>query len=224
MRWKTPRVEARLKIHLPCDSLVQMCSLSHHPQGSEITVTMHSDQAVRRAGCEAVLGPLQQGLFAGLEYLGKGEPSSSNLDIETDEHIRFAPDPLKVTMPLMAFVTDRASVAMSWDDMTLQPVYATPNFFDGTADHRMTLQGRDVSGCDPVRPESAGGIDRLGRAAEGAARSPAGAAHDRTTERNLPGRTQRSAEDAGRLGTLRAAELDAAAVGRHGVHCLATER
>jgi hypothetical protein len=42
-------------------------------------------------------------------------------------------------------VTDRASVAMSWDDMALQPVYATPNFFDGAADHRMTLQGRDIT-------------------------------------------------------------------------------
>ena len=55
-----------------------------------------------------VFGGLRQGLFAGLEYLGAGEHSSSRLDIETDEHVRFAPDPLKVTMPLMAFVTDRA--------------------------------------------------------------------------------------------------------------------
>lgn len=119
-------------------------TLSVAAEGSEITVSIHSDK-----NCEGpvvrVLGGLEQGLFAGLEYLGKGERSSSKLDIETDEHIRFAPDPLKVTMPLMAFVTERVSVAMCWDDMSLQPVYATPNFFDGTPDHRMALQGRDVT-------------------------------------------------------------------------------
>jgi hypothetical protein len=91
-----------------------------------------------------VFGDLEQGLLAGLEYLGKGERSSSKLDIETAEHIRFAPDPLKLTLPLMAFVTDHGSVAMTWDDMRLQPVYATPNFFDVTTDHRMTLRGKSI--------------------------------------------------------------------------------
>lgn len=111
--------------------------------GNEITVSIHSDTP-----CEGpvvrVLGGLQQGLLAGVEYLGKGEYSSSMLDIETEEHVRFAPKPLDVTLPLMAFVTDRASVAMTWDDMTLQPVFATPNFFDGTADHRMALRGTKI--------------------------------------------------------------------------------
>jgi hypothetical protein len=118
--------------------------LAIRPRGREISVDIQSEK-----NCEGPVvrapGALEQGLFAGLEYLGKGEHSSSQLDIETDEHIRFAPDPLKVTMPLMAFVTDRASVAMSWDDMALQPVYATPNFFDGADDHRMTLQGRNIT-------------------------------------------------------------------------------
>jgi hypothetical protein len=90
------------------------------------------------------LGALQQGLFAGLEYLDKGETSSSKLDVETDEHLRFAPDPLKVTMPLMSLITDRASLAMTWDDMGLHPVFATPNFFDATPDHRMALRGRSI--------------------------------------------------------------------------------
>ncbi len=91
-----------------------------------------------------VFGALDQGLFAGLEYLGKGEPSSSKADIETEEHIRFAPDRLKVTMPLMAFVTPQGSVAMTWENMKLQPIYATPNFFDGTAEHRMSLRGPEI--------------------------------------------------------------------------------
>ena len=98
------------------------------------------------------LGPLEQGLFAGVEYLARGEHSSSSLDIETEEHIRFAPDPMKVTMPLMAFVTDRASTAMTWKDMSLQPVFATPNFLDGPEGHRAALRGSSIEATVRVRP------------------------------------------------------------------------
>ncbi|MBI4028360.1 MAG: hypothetical protein HY360_25470 [Verrucomicrobia bacterium] len=115
-------------------------------KGEELSVSIQSDRE-----CEGPVlrttGSLQQGLFAGLEYLGKGETSSSKLDIETDEHLRFAPDPVKVTMPLMACVTDGprgGSVAMTWKSMSLQPVFATPNFLDGTADHRMALRGKKI--------------------------------------------------------------------------------
>jgi hypothetical protein len=111
--------------------------------GREIGVSIAAGQP-----CEGPvvrgLGVLQSGLFAGLEYLGRGEKSSSTLDIETPEHVRFAPDLDKVTMPLMGLVTDRGSVAMTWSDMSLQPVYATPNFFDGSPDHRMALRGRKI--------------------------------------------------------------------------------
>lgn len=107
--------------------------------GNEISV------AIRGKACEGpvvrALGAMKQGLFAGLEYLSAGEYSSSMLDIETPEHVRYAPDPLKVTMPLMSFLTERGSVAMTWKDMRLQPVFATPNFFDGAPDHRMSLRG-----------------------------------------------------------------------------------
>lgn len=118
----------------------------------EQTVHVHidSDQP-----CEGpvlrVMGALEQGLFAGLEYLGAGERSSSKLDIHTDEHLRYAPDPLKVTMPLMACVTDRAAAAMSWRDMTLQPVFTSPNFLDGSDDHRMALRGRRIEATLLVR-------------------------------------------------------------------------
>ena len=46
-----------------------------------------------------------QGVFAGLEYLDD-EPSSSEADITTAEHIRRAPDPVKVTFPLMTIVRE----------------------------------------------------------------------------------------------------------------------
>jgi hypothetical protein len=153
------QVVAGLAPLVHCDGMVPRLSLVHQEppvrfkgagiaveiavHGREFTVSIASAQP-----CEGpvvrVLGALKQGLFAGVEYLGAGEASSSKLDIETDEHIRFAPDPLKVTMPLMGFVADRASVAMTWNDMSLQPVYATPNFFDGTGDHRMALRGKKI--------------------------------------------------------------------------------
>ena len=52
-------------------------------------------------------GEIRNAVFPGVEFLGRGERSSSQLDIETDEHVRYAPDPIKVTAPYMAAVTSR---------------------------------------------------------------------------------------------------------------------
>ncbi len=112
-------------------------------EGSELSVSIAGPEDCEGPVVRAI-GGLEQGLFAGLDYLGKGERSSSKLDVETEEHLRFAPDPMKVTWPLMAFVTDRASVAMAWSDMQLHPRFATPNFFDGADDHRMALSGPKI--------------------------------------------------------------------------------
>jgi hypothetical protein len=117
----------------------------------EITAKIESDRPCEGPVLRAY-GSLEQGLFPGLEYLAKGEHSSSTLDIETDEHIRFAPDPQKVTMPLMAFVTDGAMAAMTWRDMSLQPVFATPNFLDGPEGHRASLRGKKIQCTILVRP------------------------------------------------------------------------
>lgn len=111
----------------------------------EITVAIQSEKpiegpVVRPIGC------LEQGLLAGLEYLGRGERSSSKLDVETDEHLRFAPDPLKLTMPLATCVTDRASVSLLWNDMTLQPTFASPDFVDCLpGEQRMSLRGKNIA-------------------------------------------------------------------------------
>lgn len=92
-----------------------------------------------------VLGNLEQGLLAGVEHLGRGERSSSDLDLRGPEHVRFAPDRFLLTMPLMALVTDQGSVAIAWSDQRLQPVLATPNFLDGTRDHRLSLRGEQFT-------------------------------------------------------------------------------
>ncbi len=110
------------------------------------------------------IGPIEQGLFAGQEFLGRGETSSSDLDIETEERIRFAPPPEQITMPLMSVITDRVAAAMTWTDMSLQPVYAVPNFFDGTDDHRMSLRGAAASARIQIAEPIA---EPLGKSLEG---------------------------------------------------------
>ncbi|MBI5369253.1 MAG: hypothetical protein HZA54_19610, partial [Planctomycetes bacterium] len=120
-------------------------------RAGELDVRIESDRPCEGPVVRA-LGPLEQGLFAGLEYLGKGERSSSTLDLETPDHIRYAPDPLLVTMPLMACVTGRGAVALTWTDMTLAPTFAAPDFVDGAADeHRMALCGRRIEATIAVR-------------------------------------------------------------------------
>lgn len=141
-------------------------SLELAVSGSELSVSITS-----REPCEGpvvrALGGLEGGLFAGIEYLERGERSSSKLDVETEEHLRFAPDPIKVTMPLMVFATDRVTVALMWRDMQLQPVYATPNFFDGGDDHRMSLEGERIEATlrfdrSPVEETIAWAVGRHG--------------------------------------------------------------
>ena len=112
-------------------------------EASEIRIRIDSEQEAEGPVLRA-LGSLEQGLFAGLEYLGRGEQSSSKLDIERPGHIRCEPDLYKVTMPLMACVTDRGATAMTWDDMSCQSVFASPNFFDGSDDHRMSLKAKSI--------------------------------------------------------------------------------
>ncbi|MBI3270364.1 MAG: hypothetical protein HYZ53_15250 [Planctomycetes bacterium] len=120
-------------------------------RAGELTVRIDADRPCEGPVLRA-LGGLEQGLLAGLEYLGKRERSSSTLDIETAEHVRYAPDPLQVTMPLMACVTERGAAAITWSDLTLQPVFAAPNFFDGASDdHRMALRGRRIEAAIAVR-------------------------------------------------------------------------
>lgn len=87
-----------------------------------------------------VLGEMQQAVFPGVEYLEKGEHSSSTADIKTKEHIRYAPSIYWITQPYAAITTDRGSVTMLYDEPKTQPVFAVPNFIDGDADSsRMNL-------------------------------------------------------------------------------------
>lgn len=125
--------------------------LSLRIRDGEIRYALAADHDLEGPVVRAI-GSLEQGVLAGLEYLGRGERSSSTLDIQTAEHLRYQPPLRHVTMPLMTFVTDAASVAMTWRDMGNQPIYATPNFFDGTDDHRMAMRGREIHAAIKIGP------------------------------------------------------------------------
>jgi hypothetical protein len=56
-----------------------------------------------------------QALFAGLEYLGQDEPSSSEADIVGPGSQRQVPDTLKITIPLMAVQANDRYVGLIWD-------------------------------------------------------------------------------------------------------------
>jgi len=132
------------KLRMVCQGVVVHLAVEGNEISVSIDISERRDQSAEGPALRAI-GTLQQGLFAGLEYLGKDEKSSSKLDIETDAHMRIAPKVRMVTMPLMACVTDRATLAMTWSDMKLKPVFASPNVIDAASDHRMTLRGRQIN-------------------------------------------------------------------------------
>jgi len=55
-----------------------------------------------------------QGLLAGVEYLCD-EPSSSDADIATPEHVRRVPNPIKITFPLMAIAHNGNYLGVIWE-------------------------------------------------------------------------------------------------------------
>lgn len=90
-------------------------------------------------------GKIEQALLAGVEHLGSGEASSSDIDITTDDRFRYEPPPHHLTMQLAAVVTGTDRIGFRWKDPLLQPVFATPNFFDGAKDTRIALRGSNVT-------------------------------------------------------------------------------
>ena len=109
-------------------------------EGDEVVFDVNASECITGPAIRAQ-GRLEQGLLAGVEYLEEGEASSSLLDVERPEHLRFEPDPLLLTLPLAACVTPTASVAVLWNDPALQPVFSTPNRYDGTPDHLAAVKG-----------------------------------------------------------------------------------
>jgi len=84
-------------------------------------------------------GRKTQGLFAGLEYLDD-EPSSSEADITTPEHIRRVPDPVKITFPLMAVTQDDRYLGLVWEPSEMvAAVFDSPDRIFNSGAHVMAL-------------------------------------------------------------------------------------
>ena len=85
-----------------------------------------------------------QGLLAGVEYLCD-EPSSSTADIETPEHLRLVPDPIKITFPLMAITYSDYYIGVIWEpsDMITATFDSPDGIYDSGA-HVMGLSGPAV--------------------------------------------------------------------------------
>ncbi len=94
-----------------------------------------------------VLGSMKQAILSGVEHLESGERSSSTADLETPEHIRFAPPPLWLTSPFMSVVSERCAAALLFDDPNARSIFAVPNFLDGDAtSSRFNVCAPSVSG------------------------------------------------------------------------------
>ncbi len=89
-------------------------------------------------------GSKDQGLFAGLEYLSD-EPSSSEADIETPEHVRRVPDPLKITFPLAAIAHGGNYIAVSWEPSSaVAATFDSPDTTYNSGAHVISLSGPGV--------------------------------------------------------------------------------
>jgi hypothetical protein len=112
-----------------------------------------------------IFGALQSGLLPGVEFLGRGDVSSSTIDIEEPYNDRSEPNPLWITMPMALLGTDQGSVLLRWNDMKLQPRLASPNFFDHTNDHRIALIGSEIDATlnfwEPVSSDDSEAIRAL---------------------------------------------------------------
>jgi hypothetical protein len=85
-----------------------------------------------------------QGLFAGVEYLCD-EPSSSEADIETPDHIRRVPDPVKITFPLMAITNGGNYIGVIWEPSEIvAATFDSPDRIYNSGAHVVALSGPGV--------------------------------------------------------------------------------
>lgn len=85
-----------------------------------------------------------QGLFAGVEYLCN-EASSSEADISTPEHIRRAPNPAKITFPLVAIANNGRYIGVVWEPSGMMAAtFDSPDRIYNCGAHVMALSAPAV--------------------------------------------------------------------------------
>jgi hypothetical protein len=110
----------------------------------EITDKLEGESVPLEGPVVRFFGTLQSGLLPGVEFLKTGDTSSSERDIEKPHNERSKPNPLWITMPFAVLETEKGAVALYWEDSSLQPTFSSPNRFDHTQDHRVSLIGSQV--------------------------------------------------------------------------------
>ena len=119
----------------------------------EITDTSEQNESVSLEGpVVRLFGTLQSGLLPGVEFLKAGDTSSSERDIEKPHNNRSTPNPLWITMPFAVLETEKGSAALYWEDSSLQPTFSSPNRFDRTDDHRVSLIGSKIQASLELLP------------------------------------------------------------------------
>ena len=126
----------------------------------ELTFTLDKDElSFKMNSTDKLFGPvfrpfgrMEQAVLSGVEYIEKGEHSSSTADLKTPEHVRFAPKPLLLTIPFAGIITDRCSFGLMWNDpLETRLIFATPDFLEGKQPldpmgHRISLFGSKMDG------------------------------------------------------------------------------
>jgi hypothetical protein len=85
-----------------------------------------------------------QGVFAGVEYLCD-EPSSSDADVTTPEHIRRVPNPVKITFPLMAIAHGGNYIGVIWEPSEMvAATFDSPDRIYNSGAQVMTLSAPGV--------------------------------------------------------------------------------
>ncbi|HAK95504.1 MAG TPA: hypothetical protein DCM87_10980 [Planctomycetes bacterium] len=94
-----------------------------------------------------------QALFAGVEYLDKNEPSSSEADLIGSQSQRQVPDTLMLTMPLMALAHEGRWIALAWEEPAkFAALFDSPDRMLNAGGHVMGLLLPHADGAD-LRPE-----------------------------------------------------------------------
>lgn len=91
----------------------------------------------------------QQALFAGLEYLDRDEPSSSEADVIGPGAQRQVPDALKITLPLMALAAEGRYIGLAWEqDPRFAALFDSPDRQFQAGGHLLALLLPGSSGSD----------------------------------------------------------------------------
>ncbi|MCL2744393.1 MAG: hypothetical protein FWE67_11135 [Planctomycetaceae bacterium] len=99
-----------------------------------------------------LLGTLQSGVLPGVEFLGKGDVSSSPITLIEPYNERSVPPVDWITSPFSFFATEKAAVLLHWADAALQPVFSSPNRRDFTDEHWLSLRGTKIAAALDVLP------------------------------------------------------------------------